>query len=451
MNMRFPHLAGLFLAIITISVLACKKPTPFGSELLENGYDDLVFTDTITVLCTLEREDSVVTSDKTASSSYLLTGEINDPVFGKYGADIYTLLQPNTLNPQFDTSKITFDSLVMYLAYASSGFYGDTLLPQSLHVYRLAEDMIYDSTYYSVASFQTGEEIGHLDNFYPKPNKTDSLSDGNKGAFLRVPLSEDFGRALLGIDSLTWLSDSAFYRWVHGIKIVSTPTGDPGTLLALNLNSTNFSRISLYYRVQGDTTQSRFDFYFRNTNKFNHFQPGPNYASSEAGSHVNQLLTDKIYVQGMQGYRVKVSFPYANHFDQIAVNKAQLVLTVADNNLALRPAEQLILTESQGDTTVVFTSDALYSLGASQTGSLATFGGFPEKEIVNGTTVTRYRLAMSDKFQSIVDDDASPDIKHRTVYLNVYPRTRSAQRSVLFGPQSATFPAKLELKYTRVK
>lgn len=451
MNMKLPRLAGLLLAIFAISVLACKKPTPFGSELLENGYDNLVFTDTITVQCTLEREDSVATSDKTATSTYLLCGNINDPVFGKYGAQIYTLLQPNTLNPQFDTAQITYDSVVLYLAYEPSGFYGDTLLPQSLQVYRLAEDMPYDSTYYSVASFQTGEEIGHLDNFYPKPNRTDSLYDGNRGAFLRIPLSDDFGRALLNIDSLTWLSDSSFYHWIHGLKITSTPVGDPGTLLAFNLNSTTFSRVSLYYTVKNDTAQSRFDFFFRNTNKFNHFDQGPDYANSEAGSHVNQVLTDKMYTQGMQGYRIKVSFPYANLFDRIAVNKAQLVLTAADNNPLLRPAEQLILTEFQGDSTYVFTSDALYALGASQTGSLSGFGGFPEKEIVNGTVVTRYRLALSDKFQQIVDDDASPDIKHRTVYINVYPRTRSAQRAVLYGPQSATFPAKLELKYTRVQ
>ena len=60
MKMKLPMMAGLLLAVFAIFQTACKKPTPFGSELLEDEYADYDYTDTITVQCTLLREDSVV-------------------------------------------------------------------------------------------------------------------------------------------------------------------------------------------------------------------------------------------------------------------------------------------------------------------------------------------------------------------------------------------------------
>ena len=153
----------------------------------------------------------------------------------------------------------------------------------------------------------------------------------------------------------------------------------------------------------------------------------------------------------MHGLRVKVEFPKAQYLDKIAVNQAQLVLTVvADDNLFLKPASQLFFTQLQGDGDFVLTSDVLYSFGPNLTGGFLNFGGTPKKVVDNGTIVTRYRLTLSELFQHIVDDDNSTDTKNRTVYLGVYPRSRTAERSVLYGPKSLTFPAKLELTYTRV-
>lgn len=436
-------IAALFLSP------ACKKPTPFGSELLEGEYGDFEFTDTISVKCTLLREDSLITSDKAAASAHFLCGSVNDPILGKYTSDIYALMQSETLNPSFADS-IRFDSVVLYLNYAPAGVYGDTLQQQTLRVIRLAETLKSDQTYYSRSTLQEGAELGRVDYFYPKPTTYDSLYDGNEGAFLRVRLDDNFGKELLGLDSLDWATDSSFYAKFRGLKIVSATSGaTPGAMLAFNLNSSALSRMTIYY-TQDDTLHKRYSFFFKNANKFTHFEH--DYAGTAIPSHLGQPVDDRLYVHGMEGLRLKVEFPYANSFNQIAVNKAQLVLTTADNDIWLKPASQLVFTESVGDTTYAFTSDVLAALGTTGTGSLAAFGGFPEKELVNGNLViTRYRMTLSEKFQHMVDDDAAPNIKHRTVYINVQPRVRSAQRSILYGPQSTSFPAKLELKYTKVR
>ncbi|MBL7827113.1 MAG: DUF4270 family protein [Saprospiraceae bacterium] len=449
--MRTLVFAGLCFALFALFTTACKRPTPFGSELLEEEYADLEFTDTITVQFTLEREDSVATSDRSGVTPYFLCGEVTDPVFGKYSSQIYTLFQPQTLNPKFDLTKIEFDSLVLFLNYSITGVYGDTLQSHNMQVYRLDEDLIYDSLYYSNRTLQTGAELGRINSFYPRPQFTDSLFDGVKGSFLRIRLDDNFGKELLAIDSITWLSDSTFYRYIGGLKIVVGANGaTPGAMLAFDLNDVNLSRLSLFYTVKADTSADRFDFFFRNTNKFTHYDNV--YEGKEVHTLIGKPLEDKLYLHGMHGLRLKATFPYANNLNDIAVNKAQLVLTVADDDKWLKPADQLVLTEREGDTTFAFTSDVFYALGSTGNGSLAAFGGFPEKEFVGGTpAVTRYRLALSEKFQHIIDDDAAPDIKNRTVYLNVYPRARSARRTLLYGPNNAAYPAKLELKYTKIK
>jgi hypothetical protein len=154
----------------------------------------------------------------------------------------------------------------------------------------------------------------------------------------------------------------------------------------------------------------------------------------------------------MEGLRVKIEFPYAHLLNKIAVNQAELVLHVADENTSLLPADQLFLTQySEEDTTFVLTSDVLYSFGSNLTGGFGDFGGDPNKVVINGTSVTQYRMSLSELFQHIVDDDASTDTKKRTVYMGVFPRSRTANRAVLYGPKSLSFPAKLELKYTLVK
>ena len=171
-----------------------------------------------------------------------------------------------------------------------------------------------------------------------------------------------------------------------------------------------------------------------------------------AGQLIGQQYADeKLYVQGMHGLRVKVEFPYAHFLDDIAVNQAQLVLTVADDHPTLTPASQLFFSQLEDDSVFVLTSDVAYSFGSNLTGGFSSFGGTPKKVVDNGITVTRYRLTLSETFQHIVDDDSSTNTKNRTVYLGVYPRSRTAARSVLYGPKSLSFPAKLELKYTKVK
>lgn len=428
---------------------ACTKPTPFGSELLDEEQAVYQFTDTLTLRCTIEREDSVLTSDPDSRAATFLCGELNDPIFGKSTSEIYSLLQMAFPDPGFDPAKQTFDSIVLYIRYASANVYGDTTQAQTLRVFRLQEALEDGEDYYSDTSLLAGEEIGRLENFLPKPNTADSLfSTTSKSPYLSVRLSDSFGQELFNLDTNILINDSSFYRALRGIKITTSANANPGAMLAFDLNNQTYSFVRLYYQ---DSIQRNFNFFFAGTNKFTHFTH--EYNGSQAGQQIGQQSDDLLYLQAMQGLRLKVEIPYIDQLDNIAVNKAQLVLTSAtlpNDNSLLTSARQLILTEFLGDSVFAFTSDVAYSLGPGLNQGFSLFGGFPIKETVNGTLVERYRLTMSQRLQDMVDD-TSGDIKKKTVYINITPQSRVPNRSVMYGPKNTTFPAKLELKYTRVQ
>lgn len=453
MKQKLPVYAALLILAATLWA-ACTKPSPFGSGLLSD--EDLAFyefTDTLSLIVTVEREDSLLTSDPGSTSSAFLCGELNDPIFGKSKADIHTLLQLSFLDPGFKPDSQQVDSIVLFLRYAPASFYGDSTLPQTLRVLRLDQPLDPEGDYYAHDSIAATTEIGRLDNFFPKPNTADSLFDPDtKAPYLRVPLSLDFGNELFNFDSATTLqSDSAFFRALRGIKIVVTSNTPPGAMLAFNLNNATYSRVRLYYHGPGDTVSRRFDYFFTGTNKFTHFDH--KYEDTPAGQQIGQVSDEYLYIQAMQGLRLKVEFPYINNLGRIAVNKAQMVLTTAtlpNDYPVLSSAQQLVFTERLSDSTVVFISDVLYSLGPAGNLGFNRFGGFPEEEDINGTLVERYRMTLSDRMQAMVDD-TSNDTKKRTLYINITPQSRLAQRSVFYGPKNAAFPAKLEIKYTRVQ
>lgn len=436
-------------ALIALCWSACSEPTTFGSGLLEDQLADLAFTDTFSLQFVLEREDSLLTSDRSSVADYFLCGRSLDPFFGTATADIYTLMQLSTLSP--DWSNATLDSIVMFVRYDAFGVYGDTLQPHTLRVHRLAEAIQNTQAYYSTNTLPIGEEIGKLTDFLPTPRTTQVLFDsaGARAAYLRIPLSQGFGESLLGLDSLRRSNDTAFYAWLNGFRLSVEPASAPGAMLAFDMNDVGFSFVRMYY-TQNDTVRKTFDFYFRGTNKFVSFQH--DYTGMPVEPLIGQPLDQLLYLQGMTGLRVKMLVPWAHLLDDVAINKAELLLTVAEQSgdfASLLPANQLVFTQrSEDGTFFVFNSDVNYALGpASLQPGFLDFGGFPYTDNDQGTELTRYKMTLSANFQDMIE--SLPDsLGDRTVFLNVYTQLGSARRSILYGPAAPAYAPKLSVKYT---
>jgi hypothetical protein len=443
---------AILVSLALVGWTACTKTTPFGEDLLADQLADYDFTDTIQLKCTVVPEDSaLVTSDRN-TAPFLLCGLLDDPIFGKAESEIFTLVQLSTFSPDFDPVKTKLDSIVMYIRYDPDNSYGDTSQVQTLKVQRLSEQLDWDKDYRSNNTLSASPDILGTASFSPNRLVNDSLvSTTKKARFIRVRLNDDFGREMMALDSITLTNDTLFWEKLRGFKITTAANSTPGAVLALDLNDEDlFSRVRLYY-TKDDTLKKTFDYYFSGTRKFAHFKH--DYTGTPIASALNQVATDRMYMQGMGGLRLKVEFPYASSLENIAVNKAELVLNaLADPifNEKLAPAEQLFALYKNTDSTEQFIPDVLYALGTGAQTNFKLFGGTPVAHNENGQVVYRYRLNLTQYFQDIVDDKTGLD-RNRSIYLTVYPNIRSAMRSVLQGPTNVSFPAKLEMKYTRIK
>jgi hypothetical protein len=437
---------------LILFALSCSKQTPFGSDLLDDQLADYNFTDTLSMIVSVEREDtSLITTDRN-TADYQLCGELNDPIFGKSVAEIYTLMQTGNSAVNFQDTRYRYDSLEMFLNIIDNGIYGDTTQEQTLRIFRLAQaiDTRDSSIYFSNMSLPVDEQVGEV-RFFPRPSQSDSLvSTTARGAFVRIKMNDSFGQFLFGLDSLTYTTDSAFERKLRGLKIVCSSGSTPGAMLSFNLNNANFSLMRLHF-TRDDTASSVFNYQFLNAKKFMNFRH--DYAGTPVESRIGKPAPELVFAQGMGGLRYKVEFPYASKLENIAVNKAELVVTVAEqpgDNPLLFPANQLLTTKWFNDSTFTIIDDVLASIGSTGTLGYGRFGGFPVKKVVNGQSVTQYRFNVTQHFQDLIDN-TSTDLNKRTLWFQVSPQARVVSRAVFHGPKSSSFPMKLELKYTNVR
>lgn len=455
-------LGGLLLLTVALSVGGgCARSTPFGADLLDDQIADYAFTDTLTVRCTVLPEDDIITGNFTGTT--VLCGTLNDPQFGKTTIDLYTGLSFDKTNIDYANTRI--DSVVMFLKYQSASVYGDTTLKHTLRVFQLQDSLKYFKEYYSTENLVATDEVGSV-TFFPKPNKKDSIAPTLKGPVLRFKLKDSFGQTIrqLSADSATRANEVTFANKIKGLKLTCAPDDmGTGAMMAFNLNDDSYSFIRVFYVK--DTTKMTADYIFSGNsltlNKFMHISH--NYDNTPVKDKIGAAGDELMYLQGSRGLQVRVELPYASKLDNIVVNKAELVLTAKDADPAsMALPAQLLMTEALNglaltrNDTLTFKallsqlvripiSDVLRSSDA----SYALFGGQPVKETVNGTSVTRYRLNMTKRFQSTVDETSSDPSKH-IFYINVQPQRTSPARAILYGPKSTVFPAKLELKYTRL-
>ena len=69
MTKYFP--ASLLIAALAL-VAPCNKPSPFGADLLDDQLADYAFSDSVSLRCSIVREDSVLTSDRTLTADFFL-------------------------------------------------------------------------------------------------------------------------------------------------------------------------------------------------------------------------------------------------------------------------------------------------------------------------------------------------------------------------------------------
>jgi hypothetical protein len=455
----------LLFTVITLLNSACTKTSLIGEDIFVSDTLGLKSTDTISMFTTtvVGEETRVYTPVSSQQLPNYLVGQLADPMFGNSTAIAYAQLRLLTTSPNFEFT--TLDSVVLSLPYDVNGrHYGNTDGPQTITIARLTESMDAAEEIRSTQRFESGQILGQK-TFIPKFTDSvdilvpsgDTVLQERVRPQLRIPLSSAFGEELLNsADQMTGIDD--FLAYFKGIEIKGD--GNTDAMLSLALSAAS---MTLYYTQEDSIFDEDDNFlsikdipkrYVFAVNSFSaksvyYFNDrtgiGRDRVDAPITRYMNNTTDSLLFVQSTQGTMAKVTFPYLDDLAGVIVNKAELIVTVAnrDNLTNFGLPEQLILT-SLSDSNYIVIEDMSVSLNTA--GSFVLFGGEAVTETANNESVTTYTMNVTGHFQSMIDGLVGNDL-----FIVTFPKPQIANRVILGGAGHSTYPIKLTLNYTRLE
>ncbi|MGE0561878.1 MAG: DUF4270 family protein [Flavobacteriales bacterium] len=358
----FTRKALLLSVLILMVLMSCKKDGELFPEF-NNENLTIHFTDTMDILTTLLKDDSIRTDIAGAN----LLGIYNDSIFGPAAASFYTEITLSGSNVNFGNNAV-IDSVVLTMKYVSSAAaYGGTGVTMDVDVHRLTEQFT-KSEYYSKdeLTFNT-TPLGSL-SFMPNLSDTvQVIQNGDttwQSAHIRIPLSNTFGQEILdaGKDANIIANNTDLKALVNGLYITpssnvnnTTLAQNEGAILYLDMNS-SLSTLTVFYSNDNGPEKSYSFIINSESKKFNHFEH--NYTGTEIDKQLNNLTYDSTltYVQAMGGVKTKITIPNLKNLSsegKIIINKAEIIFNVSDvgNNLSTIPTLALTGINSNGEAT----------------------------------------------------------------------------------------------------
>ncbi len=447
MEYNLKSLLYSMLAVGLFSAMGCSKSSEIGLSLVEQEQSDILYTDTTTIILTTQDADRVETSNRTI----MACGSYTDVEWGESVASVFMNFRINNTGAVFPNS--VFDSLVLSLAYQDFGHYGElrtnkpAAVTQNWEIARVLEDIEEGTVYESDKIFMTD---GNLlkSNFQFNPNDTaDVIVNGTTLApHLRIRLDDqagiDLGEIFLdpvstGVD--IYESNTNFKDWFKGIQIrPSSSNPSDGSIIRFK-SKDDLTKLTLHYTdtSNGGSVAKVFEFL---TNE------DAEVVSSFAHTHpvglTDNLVTDTVvYVQGLDGLHTKIAFPFVGELGNVIINKAELVIPVADTgtNDYPEPIQLLAKIKDLGGNLVAI-DDVITSINRAQ--SYFLFGGVLE-DTGNGNFV--YRMYISEEMQAL----ANGTTLEPAIYITL-PSALDPERVQLMNEKGMN-GAKLYLTYTKIK
>lgn len=455
---------ALSVLLIGLWLVNCNDPTTIGSDLLDGDQLNLDFTDTITLVGNVtDNADSLVTYSRSQGyrlSSYLV-GILDDDVFGRSESTIYAnpYLRNNEV-PKFARGDFfpsaQVDSIILVLPWDSVGIYGDTLDELfSIEVYELLEHMDPEETYYSDQVFDYDESapIAKLENFLARPTTRTTTIEPTEDATvfdtsvtqaqLRIPFENDFVERFFPQmieDTLNFQNDTLFLNFFNGLHVKAGASTSTKAMLSFDLEWST-GGIWVYYRTSDGPAVYQFPIFLESARM-------TNFSHDHSTGTINTFLENPdseedsiLFVQGMGGVSTVIEIPYAESWENIIVNKAELeipVIQIPGDNPLFTPPDQLAVEEilEDGSTRLIADFGIALTLGNSFT---LAFGG----DIINGE---KYLINMSSQFQDMIVGGVSKKIK-----VTVLNRQNRVSRAVFAGSQNSETPFRLNLSYTNIE
>ncbi|WP_348797689.1 DUF4270 family protein [Flavobacterium adhaerens] len=327
----------LVLLFAGLLIISCDSDTDSGEFVVGSDYlalkNKVVSIDTVSVNVSTIKLDSLVTS----STSRILVGNYDDPLFGKIKSDSYFQVSAYSFNlysqnSDTDATGYVFDSIVMILKY-DDYYYADTTQVQTLNVHRVLKNFkpnVNDDSFYNSSSLTYNENSIGTISYRPKPLGNDSI---------KIRLDNDFGKEVFNKLKNNEIENSTdFTEFLKGFVLKSSSTSS-SSMIGFD---TSTSLVRLYYSkgIGGTDDNYNADFTIIDTGKqFNAI------TSDRAGTSIQDLPLSKMslsseytdnkgFIQSGTGIACRIDFPNIKQLKYIAEKGA-----IVDAKLIIQPVK----------------------------------------------------------------------------------------------------------------
>jgi hypothetical protein len=448
----------LTLLISLFIFTGCENPDGIGLDVDPESAIEGKLVDTVTVLSSTVKEDSLSTSGLTKHP----LGYFKDPIFGATDAQLALSLTLPSNDLKFGTSAI-LDSAVLVLKYADE-YTGDVNSRLMVQVAQLSQRLTINSNYSSNAEHPADLTWNNIGSKAVKVTLKDSVSiiqpikgkpdpTVKRAPQARIPISAAFiQQKFLSADSANFKDNSAFNDFIKGLKITvnKDQTTGAGGLVTFDLADT-VSRLELYYRKPSgttvDTILTTFD-----------LNTGPSaatikhdYTGTPVETQLNAPATTYSvnYIQPLGGVKTRVTFPYVRNLKalgDITINKAELVVEIEAGTEIFSPAPRLYLYRTDIAEQRQLIPDVSLGLSA------LSLGGFYD------TAKKQYRFTLTAYIQNLLNGKLTQYSTYITAVDSkasgtaaMLPSGNTVSRAVV-GSGSKIAPGKMKLNiiYTKV-
>lgn len=437
LNIFFVGIMGVFATLAS-----CTTDSDPNSDVIPvNDSLQLVFSDTTTLTAHIEQDDTL----RTDNTDRGILGSYHDPVFGRTTSSFYstfTSSQTFISNPLY-----VLDSVVLTLR--ADGGYGDLSKftgYQVLQVFEVTEDITTapSTGYNSTDSFNCAPIPLATFGFAPQ-----FFAQGSEPASIRIKLNTSFGNRFFNNDTI---NATNLNEYIKGLYVRIDPSiynlqgiGNGG-IVYFKLNSDVSSLKVHYHECPTCTTQAekrtvKFPMSSSANKRINIFRH--DYTNADAAFMAklndtnNTTASDKLYIQALQGVRIKVKMPYIKSYldsGDVIVNRAEFIIPVdptQNYQLYKEPANIMAYTlNSSGQ--VKLMDDIFYVYYDSYYNS----------------STQEYKIVLTQFLQQVLNDDNVPAEFYFDI--PVLAKNTDAYRLVVNSPEHLTKPMKLNLTYTRI-
>jgi len=436
-------IVGLSLMAAGLLISACSKSSIVGSEILDDDYVNVVYSDSTTLKIINLKADSVRSFP--LSAQMFLLGHINDPIFGETSSEMYTQIRKMFEVPNLENSVL--DSVVLSLSTNPVGKWGDSIADHMIKVYELGESINDLDTIYSSQGFQKGMLLGSRA-YRPIASDTASLIIGQDtfafNNIFRIPLDLSFGEKLFN-DTLALNNDTLLLELTNGLVIESETDGNS----VFGINSGQFlddytNKIIFYY-THNDSISASHSLTIGGKRSV-HYEH--NYSNSMVKDFFNdeELSDSLIFMAGMQNTQASIEIPHLNGLENTLINYAEIEFYAAelDDGLPFDKIQQFYLFNQNEDGSLTYIEDLNISIIS---GTISYFDASLTEELDTdtGIVLNKYNINFTNELKSRIQAGNT----NTKMILRPYLSQSNAHRSVLFGPGHSQYPAKLKITYTK--